>query len=187
MMSVANARPVSRHSSRMPAVDARPTSHHPSRVPAIIVHSASHHSPRQPRPPPSSSSFVGRPSQGPHHPSQAELGRVPSHHSPQAVRVPSHQSSRAVCGPSAGQDGGFVNVGRVPPHAADVVESRQPSRRPSAVLPSRSLNPFAHSGQMVRRPSAYPQVLAGSRRPSAAVDQRPQQHNGQRPDSDLAI
>jgi hypothetical protein len=135
----------------------------------------SHHSWRQPPPPPPSS-FAGRPSQGPHHPSQADFGHVPSPH-----------SSQALCGPSAGQHSGFVNVGRAPSHAADVVDSRQPSRRPSAVLPSHSLNPTVHSGQMVRRPSAYPQDLPGSRRPSAAVDKRPQQsdqrsqqHNGQR-------
>jgi hypothetical protein len=74
-------------------------------------------------PPPS---FSGRPSQtGLRRPSQAKVGRVPSHHSSQALR-----------GSSAAQHGGFVNVGRAQSHAADVVDSRQPSCRPSAILPS---------------------------------------------------
>jgi hypothetical protein len=165
----------------MAAVDARPASRQSSRQQSMSS------------PPP----VPGRPSQagrvGLHHPSQFEVGRVPSHHSPQTGR-----------GPSAAQQGGFsdrdfVKVGRAPSHAADFVEPHLPSRHPSDILPNHRLNLSAQP-TLVPRPPDHPQDLSGLHvllqpqpRPQQ-VDQLPQQfglrlqqHHGQRPVIDTSI
>jgi hypothetical protein len=149
----------------MAAVDARPVSHHPSRQPSM--------SPPSP--------FAGRSSQAgrmsSRHTSQAEVGRVPSHHSSQTGR----DLSAVQQGGFSDQD--FVKVGRAPSHAAKIVKPRQPSRRPFDMLPNHCLN-LCPSEHVLLQPQPRPQQ----------VDQRPQQfgprlqqHDSQRPVIETSI